>query len=749
MGNENFAPRRSRKGVPLPESFLFGVATSDHQCEAYDVQREDVRDVWDRELRHTPRGRASDFGVRYPEDITLARELGCRIFRLSIAWSRVEPSAGVFDSDAFAHYARVLQTIRAAGMEPLVTLHHFTWPIHIEAAGGMIAEHFPSLYTRYVAEVVARLGNAIRYWVTFNEPSQLVFGYIKPWWESDYPMPPGLPQGASFDDQAIAIAKLIHNLFTAHSEARAIIKNAFPNAMVGTNPLLLGLPVWLQRWIDKRATKVTNTKKLAKHARRISARLGRELGKVDVVLATLTRTRERERSVLFSDPYFVASQTLLVRAESGTTGVRDLYGKVLAVVNGSTAQTYAAHHLLNSMCLPLKDYTACLQSLESGKADALLADDTIVQHFMQARAGLFRIAEGNLIPEPYAAAVALGNQDTLDLVNSVIHDFTPSDEWKVRYPHFADRLSLTQTRRTVAFLDHVGGNDRPLDHAAAGPAEPLPLAKRGTAVRRIQQRGYLVVAIKEDVPGFGTAEGKEGTPAGLEVELAHALAKRIFGDPTRVRFQAATTENRIPLLRSIFHFVETIRKDLSILSVGFSSNWWYLGMAGRLPEYLCPKKCAGQLDFIGVDYYWGIPAFRLDRIRRLIEAAAGHFDQAPVWPRGLYGHLRYHARLLPRLPLLVVENGSVPMTDGVDRGSYIRRHVEQVQRAQRDGINVIGYVCWSITSNREWGLPFGEGSDFGLYHIDLDNDTDLKRQETPSVPAFRAIIKNRGIGALP
>ena len=53
--------------------------------------------------------------------------------------------------------------------------------------------------------------------------------------------------------------------------------------------------------------------------------------------------------------------------------------------------------------------------------------------------------------------------------------------------------------------------------------------------------------------------------------------------------------------------------------------------------------------------------------------------------------------------------------------------VPGITALQHNGVNVIGYVCRSIASNRDWGRPFGNGGDFGLYHIDLDTDPDLKR----------------------
>src|SRR5258706_11044545 len=330
--------RAFRPAPQLPEDFLFGVATADPQCEAYDQRYEAIRDVWEQRLGLTVRGRATDFWNRYPEDIGLAQSLGCTAFRLSIAWSRVEPAPGQSDDAAFEHYARVLATIRAAGMEPIVTLHHFTWPLHVEARGGMIADDFPAIFARYAAEVATRLGGQIRYWVTFNEPTQLVYGYVKPWWDRNYPVPPGLPAGANTADQLTAVGKLMRNLFLAHTASRTVIKRADPDALVGANPMLLGLPVWLQRFVDWRVTRLRNPDDFIRQGRRMAERALLEQGDVDMVVATLTLNRERAEQVAFSEVYYVAGQTLLVPQGSPGQGPGDLAGPAVAVASGSTPE---------------------------------------------------------------------------------------------------------------------------------------------------------------------------------------------------------------------------------------------------------------------------------------------------------------------------------------------------------------------------------------------------------------------------
>ena len=149
------------------------------------------------------------------------------------------------------------------------------------------------------------------------------------------------------------------------------------------------------------------------------------------------------------------------------------------------------------------------------------------------------------------------------------------------------------------------------------------------------------------------------------------------------------------------------------------------------------------LDFVGFDYYWGIPELRWDRLRGLIHSIRGQYATAPVHPGGLQRLLVRYARAFPGTEIMVIENGCIARADGVDRAEYVRAHLWEVQKALAAGIPVKGYVCWSITSNREWGLPFGPDSDFGLYHVELDRDPELKRVPTAAAEAFREITQSR------
>lgn len=734
--------------TPFTESFMFGVASADHQCEAYDANFEDIRDVWERRRAMTLRGQATDFWNRYAEDIALAKSLGCKMFRFSLAWSRLEPEPGKFSDSAFDHYRQVIETIRSHGMEPIVTLHHFTHPLHVEKRGGLIAKDFPTIYASYATEVAKRLGNLARYWVTFNEPSQLIYGYVKPWWERAYFMPPGLSRGASMSEQMSAVGDLMRNLFIAHTRGRAVLKQFNPDAQVGVNPMLLGLPLWLQKIADYNVTRLRSKEDLISQGKRFTERALLEKGQVDVVIATLTVSQEREEQVAFSEVYYLAGEVLLVKSRSQFQQLSDFAGKKVAVIKSTTAETNIYAMLPNTDVEVFPDYEDALRALDYDQVSAILADDAILLGVIQQHPEQYRIVNHRLTEEPYAAAVVKGDRFLLNAVDQAVRRFKESGAWSQSlHEHFPGQ-SIPEPpkigRRST--LGDITGKDRVEDAGMRGRGEVgNSLAKPGTALRRIQDRGYLIVAVKDNVPGFGYRDPKTGEFSGLEIDLARTVAEQIFGDRTKVQFRPVKSEQRLPLLRSLVSIFDPVQKIFSILSTSLTSNWWHLGMAGKLPEFLCPKECIGQQDFVGFDYYWGTSNLQIHRVKQLMDAAFGRYNNAPVWSGVLYDMLKFHAKLFPDKEILIAENGCVDVADGVKREEYLRQHIQQVQRAYNEGVKIIGYVCWSLTSNREWGLKFNSASDFGLYHIDLDTDWELKRIPTQAAATYREIIEKRSV----
>ncbi|MFH1467475.1 MAG: family 1 glycosylhydrolase [Pseudomonadota bacterium] len=172
--------------VRFPREFLWGVATAAHQVEGGNTNNNWA--WWETQVdeRGLPRiaggqeaGDACDSWNRYEEDIELAQRLGVKGFRLSLEWSRIEPEEGVFDEEAIAHYHRVLEALERAGMEPMLTLLHFTWPMWFEQQGAFERSSNIPVFLRFCERVFSEYRPRCRLWCTINEPEVVsLIGYL-------------------------------------------------------------------------------------------------------------------------------------------------------------------------------------------------------------------------------------------------------------------------------------------------------------------------------------------------------------------------------------------------------------------------------------------------------------------------------------------------------------------------------------------------------------------------------------------
>ncbi len=706
--------------MAFPKGFLFGTANADHQVEAHDPAREDVWDVWERCQGLTPRGRATDFWNRYEEDIAAAAGMGCKLFRFSVAWARVEISEGVFDQEALAHYRKVAECVRGHGMKVMLTLHHFVWPLWLERdRGGMTGEKFPDLFAGYAGRVAAALGDLVDYWITFNEPSQLTFGYIKPWWQSRYYMPPGLPHGSDVDAEAEAVGKLIPNLFLANARARAAIQVRRPEAKVGANPLVTGFPTWLQMLMDWGACHRRLGEALFKFTTK--GALVSEKGDVDLVIGGVTA--EDQTRFEMSDPYLRTGKAVLVAAGYQGEGIGSLAGRKVGVI-GVGNQPVSWDRDLPENCGKriFANYDDARDALRAGTVAAVYGDAFFLLPQGLDDAADLRFLVTGLSDEAYVAVAPHGHWQLLERVNRAVAAF----QQEVARISPAGRVTK-EARRPVS-----------LREVWAGEEDDCHDLLESRDLRRVRRRGKIRIGIRTDAPGVLPDGGGEG----LEMKLARRIAHEIFRDEACLEIVPLEPSHRLKVLETKSGWLNWAWRFWGTTSLIGNVNWWYLGTSGRLPVELCPEEAVGAQDFVGLDYYWGLPTWRLGRFRSLEDAAHGRFLRAPVWPKGLYHALRRFHRWFPGQELFIVENGSVPVANGVSRTDYLRSHVAEVERAIRKGVPVMGYNFWSITSNREWGHAFDPNTDFGLYFVDLDKDPALNRVATDEVEIYREIIRS-------
>ena len=152
------------------KNFLIGAATAAHQVEGNNIHS----DCWTMEhMEYTsftePSLDAVDHYNRYEEDIKLMAEVGLNIYRFSIEWARIEPQEGKYDQKEIEHYRNVIRCCKRNGIEPMVTLHHFSSPHWIICKGGWEADSTATDFARYVRFVMSQLGNELNYVCTINE----------------------------------------------------------------------------------------------------------------------------------------------------------------------------------------------------------------------------------------------------------------------------------------------------------------------------------------------------------------------------------------------------------------------------------------------------------------------------------------------------------------------------------------------------------------------------------------------------
>ncbi|MGH2542296.1 MAG: glycoside hydrolase family 1 protein [Ardenticatenaceae bacterium] len=212
------------KAIHFPKGFLWGAATAAHQVEGGNRNN----DWWEWEqhpgatVDGSRSGAAAEWWTgRAEEDLRRAAAMGHNAHRLSVEWSRLEPSPGIFDEAAFARYGQILGTLRNLGMSSSVTLYHFTLPRWAARMGGWTWHELPDRLARFAGECVTRLGDLVDWWATINEPMILVYGsYLGTRW------PPGAGSLA-------AGYRAAANLLRAHHAAYLVIKSRQPNAPVG------------------------------------------------------------------------------------------------------------------------------------------------------------------------------------------------------------------------------------------------------------------------------------------------------------------------------------------------------------------------------------------------------------------------------------------------------------------------------------------------------------------------------------
>ena len=170
--------------MKFPKEFLWGGATAANQCEGAwneDGKGASIQDYMPHGImqgpsevidKHNLKLEGIDLYHHYKEDIALFAEMGFKVYRMSIAWSRIFPNGDDEkpNEKGLEFYDNVFDECKKYGIEPLVTLSHYETPYHLaKKYDGWKSRDLIGFYEKYVRTVFTRYKGKVHYWITFNE----------------------------------------------------------------------------------------------------------------------------------------------------------------------------------------------------------------------------------------------------------------------------------------------------------------------------------------------------------------------------------------------------------------------------------------------------------------------------------------------------------------------------------------------------------------------------------------------------
>ena len=233
--------------MAFPKDFLWGGAVAANQCEgAYHAVGKglDIQDIMPHGIMGAPTAAptadnlkltAIDFYHRYREDIALFAEMGFKVLRTSIAWSRIYPNGDDAEPNeaGLQFYDDLFDECLRYGIEPLVTISHYETPLHLaKTYNGWMSHDLIDFYERYVRTIFTRYRDKVKYWLTFNEINSVLHE-------------PLLSGGIMTPKSELSLSDLYqacHHEFVASARAVKIGHEIIPDAKIGC--MILAMPTY-------------------------------------------------------------------------------------------------------------------------------------------------------------------------------------------------------------------------------------------------------------------------------------------------------------------------------------------------------------------------------------------------------------------------------------------------------------------------------------------------------------------------
>lgn len=226
--------------------FWWGVSTSGYQTEDKGYPPTDPRyfrtdwDLYVEKGSAPARGEGTYSYTQFDKDLALLRQLGVNHYRFGVEWARVEPRPGVYNEEAIRHYVTIAQKVRAAGIEPVACLWHFTFPDWLADLKDKGRSHWlhpmaDAHWRSYVTKMVAALKSEVRVYAPQNEPNgMLPLAYLGDHWPPSELL------------NTFAYKRAMKACVAQFREAAAIIKQQRPDALIMS---VQALPWWKRNYL--------------------------------------------------------------------------------------------------------------------------------------------------------------------------------------------------------------------------------------------------------------------------------------------------------------------------------------------------------------------------------------------------------------------------------------------------------------------------------------------------------------------
>jgi putative glutamine transport system substrate-binding protein len=156
-------------------------------------------------------------------------------------------------------------------------------------------------------------------------------------------------------------------------------------------------------------------------------------GEIDAIIATMTITEERKKEVDFSDVYFMAGQSLLVKKDSKINSVKDLKkGMTVLTAKGSTSAQNIRKVAPQVNVLEFENYAEAFTALKAGQGDALTTDNALLWG-MAKQDPNYRVLDETFSKEPYGIAVRKGDKELLQVINEYLKEIKENGEYDKIY----------------------------------------------------------------------------------------------------------------------------------------------------------------------------------------------------------------------------------------------------------------------------------------------------------------------------